>query len=219
MDGEAYFRAFREVAIEAQRSIVILGWDFDTRIRMLIDRESDGFPDQLGEFLHALLVRRKRLHIYVLTWDFHVIYLGERQWWLPSNLLVHRRLHFKKDGSHPVGASHHQKVVVVDDAVAFVGGLDFAQCRWDARCPSRSTSRSTLLSNDAPCRPFHDVQMAVDGEAARALGRLARERWLRATGKPHHESKGDRLVEHWPSSVEPDVQDVAHRYRANGTGI
>ena len=48
VDGEAYFRAFREVAIEAQRSIVILGWDFDTRIRMLIDRESDGFPDQLG---------------------------------------------------------------------------------------------------------------------------------------------------------------------------
>ena len=78
VDGEAYFRAFREVAIEAQRSIVILGWDFDTRIRMLIDRESDGFPDQLGEFLHALLVRRKRLHIYILTWDFHVIYLGER---------------------------------------------------------------------------------------------------------------------------------------------
>ena len=57
VDGEAYFRAFREAAIEAQRSIVILGWDFDTRIRMLIDRESDGFPDQLGEFLHALLVK------------------------------------------------------------------------------------------------------------------------------------------------------------------
>ena len=208
VDGEAYFRAFREVAIEAQRSIVILGWDFDTRIRMLIDRESDGFPDQLGEFLHALLVRRKRLHIYVLTWDFHVIYLSERQWWLPSNLLVQRRLHFKKDGSHPVGASHHQKVVVVDDAIAFVGGLDFAQCRWDARAHRAQHPDRRLLSNDAPCRPFHDVQMAVDGDAARTLGRLARERWLQATGSRIKRARGNRLVRHWPPSVEPDLQDV-----------
>ena len=208
VDGEAYFRAFREVAIEAQRSIVILGWDFDTRIRMLIDRESDGFPDQLGEFLHALLVRRKRLHIYILTWDFHVIYLGERQWWLPSNLLVQRRLHFKKDGSHPVGASHHQKVVVVDDAIAFVGGLDFAQCRWDARSHRAQHPDRRLLSNDAPCRPFHDVQMAVDGDAARTLGSLARERWVRATGYTITRAKVDRLVDHWPPSVEPDVRDV-----------
>ena len=208
VDGEAYFRAFREAAIEAQRSIVILGWDFDTRIRMLIDRESDGYPDQLGEFLHALLVRRKRLHIYILTWDFHVIYLGERQWWLPSNLLVQRRLHFKKDGSHPVGASHHQKVVVVDDAIAFVGGLDFAQCRWDARSHRAQHPDRRLLSNDAPCRPFHDVQMAVDGDAARTLGSLARERWVRATGYTITKAKVDRLVDHWPPSVEPDVRDV-----------
>ncbi|MGH7257939.1 MAG: VTT domain-containing protein [Nitrospiraceae bacterium] len=209
VDGEAYYRAFREVAIEAQRSIFVLGWDFDTRIRMLIDRDSDGFPDQLGQFLRALLVRRRRLHIYILTWDFHVIYLGERQWWLPSNLLVQRRLHFKKDGSHPVGASHHQKVVVVDDAIAFVGGLDFAQCRWDARSHRAQHPDRRLLSNDTPCRPFHDVQMAVDGEAARTLGRLARKRWLRATGHRIKRARVQRLVSHWPSSVEPDVRDVA----------
>ncbi len=207
VDGEAYFRAFREAALKAQRSIVILGWDFDTRIRMLIDRESDGFPDELGEFLHALLLRRKRLQIHVLTWDFHVIYLGERQWWLPSHLLVHRRLHFKKDGAHPVGASHHQKVVVVDDAVAFVGGLDFAQCRWDSRSHRGQHPGRRLLSTDAPCRPFHDVQLAVDGEAARTLGRLARERWRRATGYAITKAK-DREGDQWPSSVEPDVENV-----------
>ena len=44
VDGETDFRAFREVALEAQRTIFILGWDFDTRIRMLIDREPDGSP-------------------------------------------------------------------------------------------------------------------------------------------------------------------------------
>ena len=209
VDGEAYFRAFREAAIEAQQSIVILGWDFDTRIRMLIDRESDGFPDQLGRFLHALLVRRQRLRIYILTWDFHVIYFRERQWWLPSHFLANRRVRFVKDGTHPVGASHHQKVVVIDDAVAFVGGLDFAPCRWDTPAHRFDHPARKLLTDDAPCRPFHDVQMAVDGEAARALGRLARERWLRATGQRITRAKADRPVDHWPSSVEPDVRDVA----------
>lgn len=78
IDGESYFRAFRAAALHARHSIIILGWDFDSRIRMLIDRESDGFPDRLGEFLHALLIRRRQLHIHVLTWDFHMIYWKER---------------------------------------------------------------------------------------------------------------------------------------------
>ena len=67
IDGDAYFHAFREAAKQARHNIFILGWDFDSRIRMLIDREPDGFPDRLGEFLHALLIKRRALRIYVLT--------------------------------------------------------------------------------------------------------------------------------------------------------
>src|SRR5262249_47219266 len=48
IDGDTYFRAFRAVAAAATQSIVIIGWDFDSRIRMLIDRESDGLPDRIG---------------------------------------------------------------------------------------------------------------------------------------------------------------------------
>ncbi len=39
-----YFAAFRAAAIRAQQSILILGWDFDSRTRMLVDQEPDGFP-------------------------------------------------------------------------------------------------------------------------------------------------------------------------------
>ena len=208
VDGEAYFRAFREAAIRAHHSIMILGWDFDTRVRMLIDREPDGFPDQLGQFLSALLVKQKALHIYVLTWDFHVIYFRERQWWLPSNLLAHRRLHFAKDGTHPVGASHHQKVVVIDDAVAFVGGLDFAQCRWDTPDHRAEHPARRLLTDESPCRPFHDVQMAVDGAAARTLGRLARDRWEMATGRPVQPWPSRPSPDSWPGSVPPSLEQV-----------
>ena len=209
IDGDAYFRAFRTAAIQAHHSIIILGWDFDSRISMLIDREPDGYPDRLGEFLHALLMRRRQLHIHVLTWDFHMIYWKEREWWLPSKLAAHRRLHFHKDSAHPVGASHHQKAVIIDDALAFVGGLDFAQCRWDtSRHPGRHPKR-VLINDDSPCRPFHDVQLMVNGSVASALGDLARDRWRAATGRPLPASAPRPPEEDlWPQASTPDMTDV-----------
>lgn len=208
IDGEEYFSAFREAALAAEHSIYILGWDFDTRIRMMIGRESDGYPDRLGPFLRALLMRRKTLHIYVLVWDFHVIYFKERQWWLPQHLLAQRRLHFWKDGAHPVGASQHQKVVVVDDAVAFVGGFDFAQCRWDTSEHRMDHPDRTMLSDGTPCRPFHDVQMLVDGDAAAALGQLAWTRWEVATGERPSPPRPNRVDSPWPVSVQPDLREI-----------
>ncbi|HEY7532532.1 MAG TPA: hypothetical protein VH681_07065, partial [Nitrospiraceae bacterium] len=185
---------------------MIIGWDFDSRIRMLIDREPDGLPDRIGEFLHGLLIRRRALHVYVLTWDFHMIYWQEREWWLPSKLAANRRLHFVKDATHPVGASHHQKIIVIDDAVAFVGGLDFAQCRWDTSAHVPRHPERAHFGDGKPCRPFHDVQMMVDGNAAMALGELARDRWKRATGRSIPPSgPADDL---WPATTEPHLTHV-----------
>ena len=209
IDGDAYFRAFRAAAIRARHSIVILGWDFDSRIRMLIDREPDGFPDRLGEFLHALLIRRRQLHIHVLTWDFHMIYWKEREWWLPSKLVAHRRLHFHRDAAHPVGASHHQKAVIIDEALAFVGGLDFAQCRWDTSRHVSSHPQRVLLNDDTPCRPFHDVQLMVNGQVASALAELARERWRGATGRSLPSRGQGRPEDLWPESSASDMTGVS----------
>lgn len=207
IDGAAYFAAFRAAARNAHHNIFILGWDFDSRIRMLPDCRTDGFPDRLGEFLHHLLIRRKRLHVYVLTWDFHMIYWREREWWLPSKLAAHRRLHFLRDGAHPVGSSHHQKVVVIDDAVAFAGGLDLAACRWDT--PSHQPDHPARRPSDGEpaCRPFHDVQIMVDGPAAAALGELARDRWRTMSGEsvPFAPTSRDEI---WPAVAEPDLADV-----------
>jgi len=206
IDGAAYFQAFRVAAVRAERRIVILGWDFDTRIRLQDGEESDGLPVGLGEFLRALVVRRRGLHVYVLTWDFHVIYALEREWWPLSNLGSSRRLHFTTDAQHPLWASHHQKVVVIDDALAFVGGLDFAPCRWDTP-EHRPRHPLRRFPDGKPCRPFHDVQVVVDGMAANALGELARERWARATGRrlpPVQPSTQDP----WPPHVLPDFRNV-----------
>lgn len=208
IDSSAYFPVLRAAAIRARRSIVIVGWDIDSRTRLVQDGVNDGFPVQLGDFLKALIECRRGLEVYILNWDFAMLYAPGREV-LPIYTLGwqrHRHLHFHLDGRHPVGASHHQKIVVIDDAVAFVGGMDLAQERWDT--PAHEPNAPyRCRSNGQAYPPVHDVQMIVDGDAAAALGELVRERWRYATGSEiqagsHTES------DPWPPSLVPDITDV-----------
>jgi phospholipase D1/2 len=208
VDADAYFRAVRAAIRAARHSIFILSWDIDSRMLLVPSGANDGLPEPLGEFLNRVVATRHDLHVYVLNWDFAMLYALEREW-LPVYKLDwnnHRRLSFRMDCKHPLGASHHQKVVVVDDSVAFVGGLDLTRCRWDT--PAHAAA-DPLRQDTAgkPYAPFHDVQAAVDGAAARALGELCRQRWRRATGHAPaaaREPEGDP----WPEHVIPDLTDV-----------
>src|SRR4051812_19388426 len=80
IDGDAYFRAVRAALVGAQRSIFILSWDIDSRMRLVPEGAGDGWPEALGDFLHALIASRKDLHAYVLNWDFAMLYALEREW-------------------------------------------------------------------------------------------------------------------------------------------
>jgi phospholipase D1/2 len=114
------------------------------------------------------------------------------------------RVRFRLDNVLPVGASHHQKIIVVDDAVAFSGGLDLTIRRWDTSWHRLDEPRRVDPAGQ-PYRPFHDVQMMVDGKAARALGDLARERWARATGERLSATRGSLR---WPLRGAPDFSEV-----------
>jgi len=192
----------------ARKSVLIVGWDFDSRIQLQRDEKKQDGEEQLLHFLKAVISRRKDLHIHILVWDFAVIYALDRELFpvLKLDWRVPKRLHFRLDENHPVGASHHQKIVVVDDAVAFVGGIDLAKSRWDTpEHIAKDPRRVDPLGRSYP--PRHDVQMAVDGPAAAALGDLVRERWHRATGqrlKPHEKKDSDP----WPSDLSADMENV-----------
>ncbi|MGB8337139.1 MAG: VTT domain-containing protein [Desulfobacterales bacterium] len=206
VDGAAYFEALVEAVEQAQKTIYIAGWDFDSRISL--SRRS-GDSVSLGEFLNQTVSHTRDLRVYVLVWDWAMIYVTERQW-LPILTLPwkrHPRISFQMDEKHPIGASQHQKVVVIDDAVAFCGGIDLSKNRWDTpehqpQDPHRKTPEGDEYG------PFHDAQIMVDGDAAASLGDLFRDRWRWATGKmlpaqesPHHPP--------WPSSIEPDLTDAS----------
>jgi phosphatidylserine/phosphatidylglycerophosphate/cardiolipin synthase-like enzyme/uncharacterized membrane protein YdjX (TVP38/TMEM64 family) len=204
VDGEAYFAAFRAVAERAERSILIVGWDFDSRTPLAFDGESPTVL--LGDFLNGLCRRRRQLRVRVLDWDYPMLFASDREFpplyglaWKP-----HRRVHFHYDGTNAAGGSHHQKIVVIDDRVAFVGGLDLTARRWDTRGHRAGDPRRRV--GGTPYPPFHDMMLAVDGEAARALGAIARERWTRATG---HRLERTRVAsDPWPGWLEPDLRDV-----------
>jgi phospholipase D1/2 len=211
VDGAAYFAAFRKAAIRARRSIAMIGWDFDTNVRLVPEGvPSDGYPPTLLAFLNALCKKTPGLSVYVLAWDFSVIYTFERE---PLPVVKfgwrsNRRVHFALDGEHPVGASHHQKVIVMDDRVAFVGGMDLTFARWDT--PEHRPDDARRASEDGIiARPMHDVQIAVEGETAAKLGDLFRARWQAATGQSLQPSPSAvRGADPWPVDLAANVQNT-----------
>ncbi len=204
VDAEDYFRLFQRAAERARHSIIIVAWDFDSRIRLHWD--PGGPPAELGAFLNYLVRRRRGLHIYVLDWDYPMVFGADREFpplygfgWKPR-----RHIHLRYDNTHPVGGSQHQKIVVIDDALAFCGGLDLADRHWDT-CEHRAND-PRRTSRAVPYPPFHDVMCAVDGAAAKTLGLIVRGRWQRATGETIPAPPLDN--DPWPENLQPDVTDV-----------
>ena len=127
------------------------------------------------------------------------------RWW------KHRRIHVKLDSMHPPGASHHQKIVVIDDCFAFCGGIDMTDGRWDTRDHADGDPRR-VGPGGRPNGPWHDATMALAGPAAAALGELARERWRCATGTAIDPVAPARAL--WPAALEPDFEDATSPSRA-----
>ena len=66
--------------------------------------------------------------------------------------------------------------------------------RWDTPAHDADDARR-LDAEGKISRPMHDVQVAVDGATAAALGDLVRARWLAATGaKLAHPPRDERDV-------------------------
>ncbi|WP_448205243.1 phospholipase D-like domain-containing protein [Azospirillum sp. sgz302134] len=179
VDGAAFFAAVRAAMLRARHSILVLGWDIDPRMRLDPDA-----PETLGHFLAGLIARRPSLRVHALKWDmpFPISLEHPHAPLVELNRRTGRRLTLRLDGALPVGAAQHQKVVVIDDALAFCGGIDLAGDRWDTPEHRDDEPRRRWPTGELHA-PRHDLMMAVDGDAARALGDLARERWRHATGE------------------------------------
>jgi phosphatidylserine/phosphatidylglycerophosphate/cardiolipin synthase-like enzyme len=207
VDAADYYAAVGEALARARESVMIVGWDVNADVELWRDGEPRDRPGRLGELLRHRLDQRPELVARVLSWDLSFVFAFERRLLplLTTPWNGHPRLDARFDSRHPAAASHHQKLVVIDDALAFVGGIDLSADRWDTSDHLPDDPRRTK-PNGAAYGPFHDLQAAVTGEAARALGEVASDRWERATDQRLDGPAERRPL--WPAGLEVDLTDV-----------
>ncbi|HEV2364664.1 MAG TPA: phospholipase D-like domain-containing protein [Caulobacteraceae bacterium] len=212
VDVQSYFVALEWALAAARHQVLLLGWSFDPRTRL----RPDGFmrpdaPDQIGRLLLAASKARPVLDIRVLIWR-SAFAISATQGFFPhraKDWFADSGVSFALDDTIPFGACHHQKLIVVDDALAFCSSGDLCADRWDTPAHLDSDARR-LSPNGRQHAPRHEVTMMVEGPVASALGELARERWRMSQGEdvsppapPARE--GEAL---WPADIPADVTDT-----------
>lgn len=209
IDAADYFKHVKAAMLRARHRIVLIGWDFDSRVTFERGEKTLPGPNQLGAFLYWMVWKRPGLDIYVLKSNLRLLPAFDGLWFALTpvsllNQISSRRLHFAIDGAHPIGSVHHQKIVVIDDAVAFCAGIDLTLERWDTRAHEHDNRHRRTAGRGYG--PRHDVGLAVDGAAARALGEQALARWETATKQSLCQVEAKHSA--WPSKLRPSLRNV-----------
>ncbi|MGN6277974.1 MAG: phospholipase D-like domain-containing protein [Sphingomonas sp.] len=207
VDAADYFKIARQAMIAAKHQILLIGWDFDARIRLVHENDDDA-PAEVGAFIDWLVDRTPGLQVNILRWDIGALktLLRGKTMLTVLRWAFNKRVHLKLDSVHPHGASHHQKIVVIDDCLAFCGGIDMTDDRWDTR-EHRDDDPCRINAAGKPYKPWHDATTALTGPVAAALGHLSRERWRRAGGRPIEAPPATSAC--WPGDLPVDFTDVS----------
>lgn len=207
VDAEDYYAAARQAMLSAKHQIILCGWDFDARIDLAYDDDHPEAPQTVGALLTWLIQHRPELNIYILRWDKGAIKTLFRSMTLVTLTrwrFFMNRIHLELDGAHPTGASQHQKIVVIDDCLAFCGGIDMTEHRWDTR-EHRDRDPRRRGAWGFHYKPWHDATTALSGPVAKSLGDLCRTRWQLAGGAPIEPPPTIEAT--WPERLWVDFHD------------
>lgn len=179
IDGRAYYRAFHDAARQAKHYLLLAGWRFSSEIRLLRGKDGDL---TLLDFLRDLCRENPELKIYILAWDFSANYASEWEWDQREKFeeVGKGQIVFRFDACHATLGSHHQKFVIVDGKLAFLGGMDFSPGTWDDR-DHAADNPDRVDVKDEPHPPYHDVQAVLTGPVAWELTCYFQTRWQLAT--------------------------------------
>lgn len=207
-NGEDYFWDVADAIKEAQREIFITDWWLYPKV--YLKRELHPF-DKKNRLDQILLDRAKAgVKIYILIWDESNLGINLASRWAKVYLeKLHKNVRVIRHPRFNLSWSHHQKTVMVDQNVAFLGGIDLCPGRYDTdnyllndhdaklfpdddyrnACavptggPSL-TSRKPIkekLDRSKHCRmPWHDTAIRVEGSAARDVSFNFIQRWNHA---------------------------------------
>ena len=215
IDAADYYALMQQAMHGAQQLIHMIGWDFDTRMRLGKGRRFWNLPRKrinparLGAYVIWLCDRTPGLQVRVLKWNFGALKFLFRGSMILDLIrwMLHPQIDFKLDSAHPLGCSHHQKVVVIDDIFAVCGGIDMTSDRWDTPEHLEADPRRHKPYSKKLYGPWHDMTMLVEGDVAGNLAELGRDRWERAGGKPLTPCQ-PQTESAWPKGLKAEFEDV-----------
>ncbi|MES2854908.1 MAG: phospholipase D-like domain-containing protein [Bdellovibrionota bacterium] len=183
VDGTAYYSDLYKTLLLAQERVFIQGWDFCSEVELPTPQSADGKTSiPLSELLLKLVDDRPHLEVKILIWDAKPYFSRFRESQDDAKtVLAHPRIQLVFDSHLPTFASFHQKLVVIDSSIAYVGGIDLTANRMDDRRHSPKNDEASEKKY-GKFLPIHDVQLRLTGSAASDIAEMARENWWRATG-------------------------------------
>ena len=211
IDMQAYFDAAMTVMRQARHCVHLLNWAFEPQTLFHPQPGGGGKDeDRIGKFLIALAEKKPQLDVRLLCWK-SAMPVASTQHFFPladRKVFAGTKVKFVLDGRLPQGACHHQKMIIVDDSIAFCGGGDIGPDRWDTPQHLDDDPRREKTRRDNRCFDSrHEVMALLDGEPAMILGELFRDRWQRATGETLA-AAAPTPSPHWPKSVEPTLTSI-----------
>lgn len=230
IDAEEYYREVIKSIDEAKEEIFIHGWWVSPELHLL--RPAINHPEAR---LDRILQRKARegVKIYIIVFkEFSMaLYLNSYHTKVSMESL-HPNIRVQRHPDHFSGTlywAHHEKLVVIDQRIAFTGGLDLCFGRFDTQSHPLTDVTATQLwtgldyanprikdfrnviqyttamvdRQAVPRMPWHDVHCKVWGPSARDLGRHFIERWNFVKAK-----KAMHKEEHIPFLLpKPDYQE------------
>ncbi len=217
VDCANYYRALHESISAAKKSIYIVGWDIDSRIRLIRGEEEkkSTLPSKIIDLIKYRTEQNPDLDVRLLRWDSSFAFFGMREVWAKEvwDEATPDNVHTMLDCTIPMGGSQHQKIIVIDNELAYTGGMDVAVHRWDTR--DHKLDHPERDDGDGAYGPFHDVQVAVTGEVVKHLVKLVQWRWNRLAVELDQPIKDvkfndlDSLPKAWPKSVKPIFENMS----------
>lgn len=181
VDGQETFRQIYEKIHLAKTSVYIANYDLDPALRFV--RNSDGLNQSVSHHQHEayplqdLLVEKAKegVEVKIIVWEPRLVLRllpGADERGIDGragevNVIneiaerygISKKLVVRIDSDAPsLTSAHHEKIIIIDNQVAFCGGLDLSRGKWD-------TSSHDYYNplRDGNSEPWHDVHAMVSG--------------------------------------------------------
>jgi phosphatidylserine/phosphatidylglycerophosphate/cardiolipin synthase-like enzyme len=173
IDGAAYLPTLEAAIRGAQRSVRIAGWCVTPEFALVRDEPPVLLRELLGDVAESVDVR-------LLLWaGAPVPAFKPRRGAVRAArdaLVRGTRMQVALDSHERPMHCHHEKIVVIDDEVAFVGGIDLTDLGGDRYDTPQHPARGRL--------GWHDVASRLRGPAVGDVAGHFAERWEAVTGEP-----------------------------------